>query len=140
MTTIRRGLLVLALTVASFASTVGSPAQAAFADSMAVSTSIATATVAPPTNIVGKLTCGKSSATMSVTWNASTSSRVSGYLVTVYFADGFVQPVQMAATDTSWAAPINLGYVALYSVQYTVTTQTAYGWTTESARTAALKC
>ena len=142
MNGIRRGLLVLGLTIASFAGTVGStaPAQAGFADSAAVSTSIATATVAPATNVVGKLTCGKSSATMAATWSLSTAARVSGYTVTVYFSDGFVQKVDLGPTTTSWSSSIAPYYVTAFSVQYSVTAKTDYGWSTESDRTGTFQC
>lgn len=142
MNGIRRGLLVLGLTVAAFAGTVGStpPAQATFADSSAVSTSISTTTVAPPTNVVGTLICGRKSATMGATWNLSTSARISGYLVTVYFSDGFVQTVQLGAAATSWSAAIAPYYVTAFSVQYSVTAQTDYGWSKESVRTGSFQC
>lgn len=142
MIALRRIALMLVLTVVTALGGIAAtaPAQATFAASRSVSTGITTATVAPAVAFTGYLTCNKSSATMGATWSASPSPRVTGYLITVYFSDGFVQTVQMAATDTSWSAPINLGYVALYSVQYSITTQTAYGWTIESARTQWFKC
>ena len=142
MNGIRRGLLVLGLTVATFAGTVGStaPAQATFSDSGAVSTSISTATVAAPTNVVGKLTCGRSSSTMSATWTQSTSARISGQQLKVYFSDGFVQTVELSATATSWSASIDTYYVTQYSVRYSVTAKTDYGWFTESPQTGSFSC
>ena len=143
MTRIRRSLLLLALTFAVVLAGAGStaPAQATFGDSAGVSLgTISTATVAAPTNVVGGLSCGRTSATMSVTWQPSTSARVSGYLVTVYFSDGYVQTVQKAATDTSWSASIDPYWVTVNSVRYSVTTQTDYGWTTESALTGTYRC
>lgn len=142
MTGIRRSALTLALTLAAILGGVGStaPAQASFADSATVSTSVDTTTVAPPTNVVGSLTCGKNSATMAATWNLSSSPRVSGYTVTVYFSDGFVQAVELGATATSWSAAIAPYYVTAYAVQYSVTTKTDYGWTKESARTGWFQC
>ena len=77
---------------------------------------------------------------MAANWTLSTSSPVSGYLVTVHFDDGFVQNVQMAATATSWSAPISLYQATLHAISYSVTTQTTYGWTTESASTGWFKC
>ncbi len=58
MTGIRRGLILLGLTVAVI---IGAslPASATFADAVAVKTTISTTTVAAPTNVVGKLTCGR---------------------------------------------------------------------------------
>jgi hypothetical protein len=142
MNAIARSALTLALTLAVALGSAGTatPAQATFADSEVRTTAVSTATVATAVAFTGNLTCGKSSATMSATWSASPSPRVTGYLITVTFSDGFVQTVQKAATDTSWSAPINLGYVSLFSVQYSITTQTAYGWTTESPQTASFKC
>ena len=138
MNRIRRGLILLGLTVAVI---VGAsiPASAGFGDSVAVKTTIATASVAAPGNVVGKLTCGRP-ATMSATWSLSGTTRVSGYLVSVYFSDGFVQTVQLGPTATSWSTTIDAYYVTAYSINYTVTTQTAYGWSKESAHTGTFQC
>jgi hypothetical protein len=138
MNRIRRALILLGLTVAVI---VGAsiPASAGYGDSVVVKTTIATTTVAAPGNLVGKLTCGRP-ATMSATWSASGTARVSGYLVSVYFSDGFVQTVQLGPTATSWSATIDPYYVTAYSIDYTVTTQTAYGWSKESAHTGAFQC
>jgi hypothetical protein len=143
MTGIRRSLLLMSLTVAVVLGGLGPahPAQASFSEKVtAATTQIATATVAPPTNVTGTLTCGKSSATMAANWTLSTSTRVSGYLVTVHFSDGFVQNVQLGATATSWSAPISLYQATLHAISYSVTTQTTYGWTTESASTGWFSC
>jgi len=143
MTGIRRTVLLLSLTVAVVVGGLGPahPAQASFSKTVtAASTQLATATVAPPTDVTGSLTCGKSSATMAATWTASTSARVSGYLVTVRFSDGFVQNVQMGAGATSWSDSISLYQATAHAIQYSVTTQTTYGWTTESAPTGWFSC
>ena len=142
MNGIRRGLLVLGLTVASFAGAMGAtaPAQATFADSAAVSTTTSTATVAAPTNLVGGLTCGRSTSTMSLSWKLSTSARISGQQVKVYFSDGFVQTVDLSATATSWSASIDTYYTTAYSVRYSVTAKTDYGWFTEAPQTGAFQC
>ena len=138
MTGIRRGLILLGLTVAVV---IGAsvPASATFAEAVAVKTTISTTTVASPGNLVGKLTCGRP-ATMSATWSLSSTTRVSGYLVSVYFSDGFVQTVQLGPTATSWSATIDPYYVTAYTINYTVTTQTDYGWTKESAHTGTFGC
>ena len=138
MTGIRRGLVLLGLTVAVV---IGAslPASATFAESVAVTTTISTATVTAPTNVVGKLTCGRP-ATMSATWTQSTSTRVSGYRVSVYFSDGFVQTVELGATATSWSTTIDPYYVTAYTIQYSLTTETNYGWSKESPRTVAFQC
>jgi len=138
MNGIRRGLILLGLTVAVV---IGAsvPASATFSEAVAVKTTIATTTVASPGNLVGKLTCGRP-ATMSATWSLSSTARVSGYLVSVYFSDGFVQTVQLGPTATSWSSTIDPYYVTAYSIQYTVTTQTNYGWSKESPLTPVFQC
>jgi len=143
MTGIRRTLLLVGLAVAFVAGGLGPahPAQASFSKTAtAATTQIVTATVAPPTAVAGSLTCTRSAGTMTATWKLSTSTRVSGYLVSVIFSDGFVQSDQMAATATSWTKPISLYNATTYSIRYTVTTQTDYGWTAESTPTGWFQC
>jgi hypothetical protein len=138
MNGIRRGLILLGLTAAVI---VGAslPASADYSDAVAVQPAINTNTVTAPGNVVGKLLCGRP-ATMSATWTSSGNTRVSGYLVSVYFSDGFVQTVQLGPTATSWSATIDPFYVTAYTINYTVTTQTDYGWTKESAHTGTFSC
>jgi hypothetical protein len=138
MSTITRALVLLGI-LAGLVVTTSLPASATFSASTAVTTTINTVVVAAPTNVVGGLACAPTS-TMSLTWTASTSPRVSGYLVSVYFSDGFVQTVQLASTATSWSKTIAEYNVTVYSIQYSVTTQTSYGWVKESARTASFQC
>ena len=141
MTAIRRTALTLALALTAVLGTAAtSPALASFSDSASRSTSITTTTVNAPGNVVGSLVCGRSSATMGATWNLSATPRVAGYTVTVYFSDGFVQVVELGPSATSWSAPIAPYYVTAFSIQYTVTTKTNYGWFTESARTESFQC
>jgi hypothetical protein len=134
-----RRLMILAGTLLAITLGTSIPASASFSDSVLLATTINTNVVLPPTNVVGHLTCSSTS-TMSATWTKSTSARVTGYLVSVYFSDGVIQTVQLGATATSWSATINQYYVTAYSIQYSVTTQTDYGWTTESPRTGSFKC
>ena len=138
MSRTRRTLVLIGLTVAVIAGA-SLPASASYSESVAVKTTISTTTVAAPGNVVGKLTCGRP-ATMSATWSLSSTPRVSGYVVTVYFSDGFVQTVPLGPTATSWSATIDPYYVTAYSIQYSVTTQTDYGWSKESPRTASFQC
>lgn len=138
MNGIRRVLVLLGLTVAVIAG--GSlPASATYAASVSLQPTVSTTTVAAPGNLVGKLVCGRP-ATMSATWTPSSTARVSGYLVSVYFSDGFVQTVQLGPTATSWSATIDPYYVTAYTINYTVTTRTDYGWTKESAHTPSFGC
>ena len=140
MTAIRRSALTLALTMTAVLGSAGATATASFADSASRTTSVTTATIVAPGNLKGSLVCGKTSSTMGATWTASPSARVSGYDVTVYFSDGFVQVVELGPTDTSWSAPIQTYYVTASSIQYTVTARTDYGWSTESAPTGTFAC
>jgi hypothetical protein len=139
MNGIRRGLILLGLAVAVI---IGAsiPASATYADSVTVKTTVATTTVAAPSNFVGNLTCGHPNATMSASWTLSSTPKVSGYLISVYFSDGFVQTVQLGSTVTSWSKAITDYNVTAYSINYTVTTQTTYGWTKESAHTPTFQC
>ena len=139
--TIRRILLGV-LTAALVAGPLGTTAaHASFGDSAAVtSMSVGAATIAAPGSFTGSLACGSPTSTMSASWTASTARSLSGYLVTVYFSDGFKQTVQLGATATSWSASISSYNVTAYQVQYSVTTQTSYGWTKESAKTAWFTC
>lgn len=139
MTAIRRSLALLGILTGLMVAT-SLPASASFSASSALpTTTINTLVVAAPTNVVGHLTCAATS-TMSATWTASTSPRISGYLVTVYFSDGFTQTVQLASTATSWSATIAEYNVTAYSVQYSVTTQTSIGWVKESAKVGPFQC
>ena len=143
MTTTRRILVLLTLVTGVFLTSGAAGAQAAYTDTATVTAtpmSVSTATVAAPGAGPGSITCRSSSATMALTWTKSTSARVSGYLVTVYFSDGYTQTVQMTANDTSWSQAIALYNVTAYSVRYSVTTQTDFGWTKESAQTVWFRC
>ena len=46
----------------------------------------------------------------------------------------------MGATATSWSAPISLYQATAHAISYSVTTQTTYGWTTESLPTGWFQC
>jgi hypothetical protein len=142
MNTTRRILALTTLVTAMFLGS-GAAAQASFSDSATVTAtpmSVATGSVAAPAAGPGSLACGRSSATMGLTWTKSTSARVSGYVVNVQFSDGYTQRVEMPATATSWSAGITLYNVVAYSVRYSVSTVTDYGWTRESASTGWFQC
>jgi hypothetical protein len=139
MISIRNAIVVLGLSTAVAVGTVATPAGASLADSATVSTAISTTTVAPVTNLVGSLNCAPKS-TMSATWTRSTTARVTGYELNVHFSDGFVQTVPLGPTATSWSDTIDKYYVTAYSIQYSVTTITDYGWIKSSTKTAAFQC
>jgi hypothetical protein len=139
--TIRR-LLLSALTAALVAGPLGmTVANASFSNSAALpGMSISSVAVAAPGSFSGSLTCGSPNSTMAAGWTLSATPGITGYLVTVYFSDGFKQTVPLASTATSWSASISSFNVTAYKVQYSVTTQTSYGWTKESAKTAWFQC
>jgi hypothetical protein len=139
--TIRR-LLLSALTAALVAGPLGmTAADAAFSNSAALpGMTVSSATVAAPGGFNGSLTCGSPNSTMAASWTLSATPGITGYLVTVYFSDGFKQTVSLASTATSWSSSITSFNVTAYKVQYSVTTQTSYGWTKESAKTAWFQC
>jgi hypothetical protein len=141
MTAVKRALTTLGLALTIVLGTV-IPASAAFSDTAALpAMSISTATVTAPGNVVGKLTCGGSSSTMNVTWNPSGSTGVSGYRITVLFSDGFVQNEEVTgASAGSWSKPITTYNVTAFSIRYSVTTLTTYGWSTQSALTGSFRC
>jgi hypothetical protein len=141
MTRIRRGLLLLALTVAVVLVGSTGTAFASFSDTTSISLgTVSTPTVAAPGNVTGKLICTSPNATMQVTWAKSTTARVSGYVITVYYSDGYSQTASVAATATSWSVNPSLFSVTAYSVRFSVTTLTDYGWTKESALTGSYQC
>ncbi|TFV78265.1 hypothetical protein E4P39_03295 [Blastococcus sp. CT_GayMR19] len=142
MTAIRRLPVIIGLTMAVLIGSV-IPASATFGDSAAVATEIKTTRVEAPTSVVGTLKCNAptgTTATMGATWKASTTPRISGYRVKVYFSDGFVQTVELGPSATSWSAQIGMYYVTAFTVEYSVTTVTDYGWFTESAKTGQFRC
>jgi hypothetical protein len=120
------------------------PANAAFSDrTNAVQTSVATTTVGAPGNVAAQLASCSNGRWMSVaiSWTASSSSRVSGYLVKAYETGGQVAVV--AQTDAaSTGANITLDKLSpgTSSVSFTVTTRTSYGWSAESLPSGALTC
>jgi hypothetical protein len=147
MTRIRRGLL-LALATTVLAGGVGSAASASFLDTAPVTAddgaprfSVKTMDVDAPDILTSGLDCTRKDATMSVTWSKSTTPRVTGYVVTVYFSDGLVQKEPMlAAGATSWSKGITLFNATKYALRYTVTAYTDYNWLKESTSTGWYQC
>jgi hypothetical protein len=75
-----------------------------------------------------------------ISWNASASRGVSGYLVTAVFSDGTRYPAaQTNAATTTVTGDFDAAY-ATQNIRVTVTTLTSYGWTEESATSGVIKC
>lgn len=135
-----RTLLLLGLAAGLFALLGITPANAAFSASAGVTpVSIGTVSVQAPGSVKARITCGRSTSTLSLNWNASSTPGVTGYVVRVVFSDGYTQTMP-AQTGTSWSGSVDTWYVATTTVHMTVTTQTAYGWTKASPATAELSC
>lgn len=131
---------------------VAAPAQAQLSRSTALpAMSVATGTVAPPTGLsTGGTKCVttydawtgtySSSLQARVSWTASGSRGVSGYVVTAHFADGSTYPVtSVGATTTSVSGSYDI-YYASQNIKVSVRTLTSYGWTAESALSKAISC
>jgi hypothetical protein len=139
-TTVRRAA-ILVLLIAGLVLGSSLPSWAAFSDSTAASTTVATATIVPPTNLTARTKCAGGDATVTLNWSASTSARVSGYRIRVHFGGGAYQDqTTVAATATTWQGTTPAIYVNSYTMTFTVWTLTSYGWTAESAHTARIVC
>jgi hypothetical protein len=138
MNGIRRGATVLALTTTVLIATAGTraPAQATFADSAAVSTTISTGTVAAPTQVEAKWLCtttteGTTTTEVKIEWWRSTSRGVTGYLITVHEVDGSsYELARVGPTDEIYYHADEQLYAA--QPDFSVTTLTSYGWTAQS--------
>jgi hypothetical protein len=136
--TVSTALIALAIVIG-----LGVPAQAAFAKQRALpTTSIATATLAPPTAVTALLSSCSNARWMTVTvsWSPSTFSRVTGYVIKAYRSDGQVMTVgQTGAGGTSTQVSMDKFDTGLTSAAFTVTA-TLLGWTAESAASATITC
>jgi hypothetical protein len=155
MSALRRGVLLIAVALATLIGLTAAPAQAAFDDQATMAPlTVGTLTVAAPT---GLATAGTncttswyygyggwySSTTLhaKLSWRASTTPRgVTGYRVTAWFADGSSYLVgDVGATPTSVSMEVDGSY-ANQGTRVTVTTLTSYGWTAESVKSGAITC
>jgi hypothetical protein len=75
-----------------------------------------------------------------LTWSASPSRDVSGYVVSAHLYGGAGLPMaQLPATTTSAGARVDANYLG-YRPSLSVTTLTSYGWTATTSQTAVLAC
>jgi hypothetical protein len=104
---------------------------------------VTTAVVQSPTNVKAELASCSNARWMSVTvsWQPSSSARVSGYQVKAYRNDGQVTTVgQIDGAATSANTTVDKLGAGSTSVTFTVTTLTDYGWTAESTQSAQMTC
>jgi hypothetical protein len=158
MTRTRRVLTLIGLAVAiTVAGTV--PASATFSETVDVSTSVVTGTVAAPTSVTVADWCqtvptttvdpltGVSTTTYSylyhatVSWPASTTARgVIGYRVMAHLNNGTSMVMaETPATVRTVSASVDQYYLQ-FQPRVSVQTLTSYGWTAESAQTPVLTC
>ena len=126
----RRAAVLLLLT-AGLVLGAALPSWASYTDAVAVPTTVATADVAVQGSLTARATCSGPDATVSLSWNASTAPRVSGYRVRLYL-NGAWQDTG-TVTGTTWSGSTSTAFITGYSMTFTVWTLTPYGWTAESA-------
>jgi hypothetical protein len=125
------------------------PASATFSDSVARTTTVSTATITPPTQVEAKTICTTtvdpvSQATTTVAtdvkieWWQSTSSRATGYRVTVHPAGG--SAYTLATTGKTDEIFVNPTSVRGQNPRISVTTLTGTAWTAQSPLTGIAPC
>jgi len=77
---------------------------------------------------------------VNLSWTASASRGVSGYVVSAHPYGGPGQPMAQTSAATTSAGARVTAYNLDYAATLTVTTLTSYGWTAQSAQTARLSC
>lgn len=142
MTFLRRSIVVTFLAVATALASTALPAQAAFNDTATSSATVGTVTVAAPTALTVETPgCTARWVDVTVSWSASTTAKVTGYLVTAHRSDGIVQTIaQTDAATTRLRNTADKFDLMGYSTTFTVTTKTSYGWTKESVKSGAITC
>ena len=116
------------------------PSWAGYTDAARVDTTIATATIAPPTALTARARCQGNTATVTVDWAASTSERVSGYRVRLYLNSSWQDQATVGPAATTWQGTTDTYYVTNYTMTFSVWTLTQHGWAAESVRTARVVC
>jgi hypothetical protein len=148
MTRTRRMLTLIGVAVAiNVAGTL--PASATFSEAVKISTTIDTATITPPTQVEAKNLCTTTvdpltqASTTTVTdvkieWHESTSSRATGYRITVHPAGGAAYTLTTTGrTNEIFVTP---GSVRGTNPRISVTTLTGTTWTAQSTLTGITPC
>ena len=144
MTGLRR-LAVLLAVATGLTLTLTAPASATLTDTSPTFTATTTTVkVAAPTSVSTngtKCTTSYDATTATTTttlnarvsWPASTTRGVTGYLISAVFSDGTKYPVAQVTAPTTSISGNYDAYYATQNIRVTVTTLTSYGWTAESA-------
>jgi hypothetical protein len=140
MNTLRRTAVLIALTV-GVVTGASVPAWATYSDSATVSTTIATTAVAAPSSMSITGRCQGWWYDFTISWPASTTARgVTGYRLNAYLNNGMTYLVgETDAATRTMSMTVDSSNLSLQP-RITVTTLTNYGWTAESAKSAALTC
>jgi hypothetical protein len=134
-----RRAAVLVLLTAGLVVGAALPSWASFTDSAASPQStVSTATLQVPGTPTARATCVTGTASLSVSWNASTAPRVSGYKVRLWLGGAWQEAGTVATT--TWTGKTSTSYVTDYVMTFAVWTLTPYGWTAESTRSARVVC
>ncbi|HEY0506995.1 MAG TPA: hypothetical protein VGD12_02925 [Blastococcus sp.] len=134
----RRAAVLLLLT-AGLVVGAAFPSWASFTDAVSLSQmTVTTPTLEVPGVPTARATCVGTTATVTVTWNASAAPRVSGYRVRLYLNAAWQDVTTV--TGTTWTGNTSTTYVTGYAMTFTVWTLTPYGWTAESVHTARVLC
>ena len=147
MSTTRRVLTLIGLTAAVLIG--GSiPASATFSEAVAVTTTVGSATIAPPTQVEAKTLCtttvdpvtqvATTTSNVKIEWWASTSPRTTGYRITVHPAGGSAYTLAVTGpTDEVYVSPSSIGGT---DPRISVTTLTGTNFTASSVPTTILPC
>jgi hypothetical protein len=138
---LRRALILVALATAMI---IGAalPSSASFSDSVSVpATTIGTATVAAPTGVQVTYKCYGWGVEVTLDWNLSTTQRgVTGYEIRMYVGTASQVQARKGPTETTWTANADKSFANGNTFDFTVTTLTSYGWTSESVHTQQVAC
>ena len=147
MSTTRRVLGIVGLTVAVLLGGV-IPASATFSENVGVTTTVGTATIAPPTQVEAKTLCtttvdpvtgvATTTSTVKIEWWGSTSPRTTGYRITVHPAGSPAYTLAVTGpTDEVFTSPTS---IAGANPRISVTTLTGTNFTAQSALTGIAPC
>jgi hypothetical protein len=148
MSTSRRIVTLIGLTVAVLIGATA-PASATFSERVAVTTTVGTASITPPTQLEAKYICttavdplsGATTTTVTdvkIEWWESTSPRATGYRITVHPSGGTAYT--LATTGQTNEIFVNPSNVRGQNPRVSVTTLTGTSWTAQSVLTGITQC
>jgi hypothetical protein len=154
---LRRSVLLITVAVVTVLGLTVTPALAAFSDKAAMPTlTTSTVTVDAPakpstagtkcttttwTHTNNGVTTSGSQTTLhaKLSWDASTTPKVTSYVITAYGSGWSTVVTEVPATSLSVSDDFDGAY-ANQNITVTVTARTAYGWTSESPKSGVIRC